>query len=474
MPSIVEKIDGEVRVNMFPRQHEFISSEVDDAFYGGALGGGKSVALLLFSVLRRVRYPMSHGIILRRTFRQLENSIILESHKIFPQFGAVYNEQKKRWTFPNGSIQNFGYCERDGDVFNYHSDNYDDMCFDESSHFNQFQFTYLTSRCRTSIPGCKALIRSASNPGNVGHDFFNKRYIIPSKTQKIWTDPATKKTMTFISAKVTDNPALMENDPGYLERLRELPEKKYLALAEGRWDVFEGVYFSEWNERLHVLPYNRVPDTFTKKFISLDWGFADPACALWWEVTPMGRAFIYRELYVTKLHPTELAEKIISLSPEYEKYDYLCASPEIWGKSADLKEGGETIHQMMSRAFGPRIEMIKAMNARVPGWLKMREWMSMAPDGRPWLQISPSCENLVRTIPGAIHAEPPANPEDINEDCEDHALESARYGAVSLMNIQRGEAHPGMSGYERIFGKNGDQSSNVSFIPPMGRSGYGR
>ncbi len=437
--NIIEKVNGEVKINIFPKQHEFIASQLDDVFFGGSVGGGKSIALLLFSLKRRLEFPGSHGLILRRTFRQLENSIILESRKIYPFFDAVYNEQKKRWTFPNGSIQSFNFCDTDADVFNFHSDNYDDICFDELSHFSEYQFTYITSRCRTTIPGCKALIRAASNPGHVGHVWCKKRYIDPSKNSPTWTDPVTKKTMSFIPSRITDNPALMENDPGYMDRLRDLPEKKFRALAEGDWTITEGQFFEMWDERKHVLRLRRVPDTYTMKFLSLDWGFADPACVLWWEVTPSGRVFVYRELYITQLHPKDLGRKIVEMSPENERYEYLCASPDIWGKKSDMKDGGEPIATGIEAGLNGRVHMIKAMNARVEGWLKMKEWMGLAPDGKPWMQISPNCENLIRTIPAAIYESRPGhNNEDMSTMVEDHALESCLVGETKVIT-QYGE-----------------------------------
>lgn len=474
MTRAVERIGSEIRINISPRQHDAMICEADDMFYGGAAGGGKSYMLLLFAAQRRMKFPLSRGLSLRRTFRELENSLIIESQKLYPVFGAVYNEQKKRWTFPNGSIQQFGYCDSDGDVYQYQSANYDDIEFDELTHFTQFQFAYITSRCRTTIPNCKALIRSASNPGNVGHDWVNKRYVLKGKIQKLWKDEITGKTMGFIPARIDDNPYLKEADPGYYDRLRELPEKKFLALAEGRWDQFEGTYFTEYSSDKHVLRHRRIPDTYTLKFLSFDWGFSDPACVLWWEITPMGRVFVYRELYVTRLHPKELAQEILKNCPEYERYEWMSASPEIWGKSADLKEGGETIQQSMQAALGQRIIMQKAMNARVAGWLKCREWLCNANDGRPWVQFSPDCQNLIRTLPTAIHAELPKDPEDIDDKCEDHALEAFRYGAVSLMNVPRGMglAHPTMNAYDRIFGQKDKDNGNFSHLPTPGRAGY--
>jgi len=431
----IEVVNDELKINIFPRQAEFIASTVDDALFGGAAGGGKSHALLIFSGKRRMEYPGTNGIIFRRTFPELDKSIIRESLTMYPHFGAKYNSSKREWRFPNGSIQEFGYCERDGDVYKYQSAEYEDMCFDELTHMTQFQFSYLTSRVRTSKSGIKPLIRCATNPGNIGHQWVWQRYIEPSLVHKIWKEENTGKTMTFIPAKIADNPALSEADPGYMRRLKELPEKKYLALAEGRWDVFEGAYFPEWDPTpgMSILHGPHIPEKNNLKYIGMDWGYADPAAIYWAELTPNGKVYVYRELYVTQLGPKKLAKAILDMCPKDEQYEWMSASPEIWGKKTELDGGGEPIQQIMQGVFGDRINMQKANNARVPGWMKMREYMMLAPDGRPWMQVSPDCHNLIRTIPGMIHSD--KKPEDMSERGEDHPCVSGE----TLIQTKKGK-----------------------------------
>lgn len=472
-----QAVNPQPLVKIFRRQRDFIFCPADDVFYGGSAGGGKSHALLIFAALRRQAYPKTTGILFRRTYPELERSLILKSHELYPQFGARYNEQKHRWHFPNGSIQEFGFCEREQDVYRYQGAEYHDQGFDELTHFTQFQFTYLTSRCRSAMPGVRALIRAASNPGNVGHVWVRDRYITPSKLGGMWKNPITGKSMAFIPATVKDNPALNESDPTYVQRLKEMGDKKYRALALGDWSVFEGQYFDMWNDTpdMSVLRQTHEPTTGTLKFLSMDWGYAEPACVLWWEVTPSGRVFIYRELYTTERSPKELAKDILTLSPMLERYMHIVIPPELYGKKIELEGGGEPIANLMQSVLQQRMPLKKANNARVPGWIKLKEFLSPAPDGRPWLQVSPNCQNLIRTLPSMVHDED--RPEDLATLAEDHACDALRYGAVDLHEIPRLPLlTPHGPAVHQVFDNEKNvHRSGVSHMPGQkGRSGYGR
>ena len=462
------------QIRIFPKQRAFLESKCDEVLYGGSAGGGKSQALLLFALKRRLEHPGTAGIIFRKTYPELERSLIRESHKIFKLFGAKYNDQKHVWTFPNMSVQEFGHLDSDKSVFEYQSAEYNDIGFDEATHFNEFQLTYMKSRLRTSTHGCQSLMRYATNPGGIGHGYFVRNFIKPYEREKIWakTDDEGRVTRyTFIPAKVYDNPALMENDPGYVSRLKSLPEKQRMALLDGRWDIFEGQFFTEFNPELHVLKIPRVPDSYTLKYISMDWGFAEPACVLWHEVTPLGRIFTYRELYCTRRSPKELAYDILSLSPSSERYEAMYIPPELYGKKTETDGGGEPIADLLQQGLEGRVRLEKANNARIPGWIKMREYMELAPDGSPWWQISPSCTNLIRTLHELIHDE--KKPEDLDTEGEDHAADACRYGLVSLRDVPKAVITPFKSNYDRIFGTKREVRSPMSFgVMPGGRGGY--
>jgi len=423
-----------------PKQLKFLLLKVKEALYGGAAGGGKSDALIIFAILYALKYPRSKILFLRRTLQELqkEGAAIPRMLELLSGTKWKWREQKKKWYAPNGSVIEFGYCESEADVHQYQSAQYEVIIFDELTHFTEFQYRYMFSRCR-SAKGYPSCVRAATNPGNVGHSWVKKRFvticppgeIFTWEEKNIVTGNMEKMQRCFIPARVWDNKVLCDNDPGYILFLQGLPENDRRALLEGDWDVFKGQYFTEWRYDKHVIKPFEIPKDWNR-YMSMDWGMARPSVIYWYAISHEGRVYVYRELYIKGKMALDVAKECLKRCLEGDKdvrYAFFSADPSIWAKKGEAPESiGSQFQTVMKYPDGTPFPMRKAKNERVSGWSKVREWLSDAPDGKPWMQVFETCTELIRTMPEQIYDE--TNVEDLNTDGEDDCADSLRYFCV--------------------------------------------
>lgn len=253
------------RANPGP-QEKFLACSAYEVLYGGAAGGGKSESLLV-DPLRFVGTPSFRALLLRRTFPELERSLIDRSRQLYPGVapGARYNGQEKIWRFPSGAQIQFGHAEHEHSVHQYQGAEFAYIGFDELTHFLLSQYLFLLSRARSSS-GHPVFIRGASNPGGPGHDWVMERWgawldseaqirALPGQSlyyvntldgpQYVERGTPGALSRTFIPATLDDNPHLALNDPGYKNRLMGLDSVTREQLLNGNWmaRAAPGAYF---------------------------------------------------------------------------------------------------------------------------------------------------------------------------------------------------------------------------------------
>ncbi|MCI5588844.1 MAG: phage terminase large subunit [Lachnospiraceae bacterium] len=410
-------------IEITEKQDLFINSKAFETLFGGAAGGGKSYGQLVDALLYALKYPKSKQIIFRRTFPDLERSIIRTSLEFYPKEVASYNSSKHIWRFKNGSIIDFGYIDNENDVYQYQSAEYDVIRFDELTHFTEYMYVYMISRCRGANPYPK-YIKSSTNPGGIGHSWVKERFIDigePNKIHNIKQEDGTTTSRIFIPSLVQDNLFLMANDPDYLKRLQNLPEKEKKALLYGEWDIFDGQFFTEFKRDIHVCKPFEIPKTW-RIFRTRDYGLDMCACywiALDWNMN----AYVYKELYESNLIVSEAARKINEMTTEDIYCDY--APPDLWNRNRDTGKSTSDIFAESGQY------LTKADNNRVTGWLAVHEWLKVIEDEQGQktckLHIFSNCVNLIRTLPAVQHDE--KNPNDVaNEPHElTHAPDALRY-----------------------------------------------
>ncbi len=403
-----------------PRQREFFESKARHTAYGGARGGGKSWAIRRKLVLLALHYPDLQLLLLRRTLSELTENHVRALQTELSGF-VDYNQTQRVFTFPNGSRIKLGYCDNEQDVYRYQGQEYDVIAMEEATQFTESQMQFLSTCNRTVRTDFTPRMYYTCNPGGVGHGWVKRLFI-----DRRYRGSERAEDYLFIPARVTDNPFLMR-DKHYQTTLENLPDPLRRAYLDGDWDVLAGQYFGEFSRNRHVVDPFTIPKSW-RKFRAMDWGYNDPCAVLWFAVAPGGRVYAYREYYERKVLSSETARRIRQLTDE-ETIAYTAASPDAWqsrGMSGSQDISGMSIAEVFAHGGVP---LIRADNARIPGWQRVREYLAEADDGLPRLLIFRTCENLIRTLPMLTFDEHFS--EDVSAHCEDHAPEALRYGLMS-------------------------------------------
>ncbi len=225
-----------------PRQREFLELDCEEAMYGGAAGGGKSDALLMWA-LEGANTPGYAAIIFRRTFPEHEQpgGLVPRSMEWLGGTAARWNDSKHTWTFPSGAVIKFAHLQHEKTKTVYQGGEYDRAAFDELTHFTETQYEYISSRLRR-IEGFPFLpaMRAASNPGGEGHFWVKKRFVTDEackalqagKAGVFWNDGRA-----FVPARLADNPYLDKVD--YRQKLSRLSPVLRERLLNGDWSIQE-------------------------------------------------------------------------------------------------------------------------------------------------------------------------------------------------------------------------------------------
>lgn len=366
------------------KQEKFLSIPftVKEGFFGGAVYGGKSDVLLMYPIVYGwIKNPKFKGLFLRRTMPELRNEIIPRSKQYYKKFGGVFNKSDSIWEFPSGALIYFGHCEDEDDVHNYDSMQANYVAFDELTSFTEWQYLYITiertrrgTKYDTDLP---MVVRSASNPGNIGHLWVKKRFIDPEPNGGVIVQGRGGIKRVYIPATIADNP---HADEQYKRELDALPEAERQAKKFGNWSAYEGQVFEEFRDRkypdepenaIHCIEPFDIPDWWPK-LVSIDWGFAPPAMTWvgYGAISPQRRVYIYREQWWQK---TKIAEWAACVKPFTDKENprviKLC-------KSAGQDRGQEhTILQQVSSELDRPVELSNnSPGSRVAGKMLLHEY----------------------------------------------------------------------------------------------------
>lgn len=417
-----------------PMGVRFHLATAPNLLYGGAAGGAKSYTARHDAYLRLLTMPGCRVLLLRRKYTELTDNHLNDAQKEVALMAGLglpirYLKDERRVvvTHPSGveSWVRFGHCEHDGDEDQYLSSEYEAIYPDEAATFLKKQVMGVASRLRTTMPGVRPVLRCTSNPGGAQTLWLKQWFIdkVVGPDEDADYDPAE---WAFIQSRLYDNPYLMDADGTwrtYAKRLTPLGKDRAAQMLKGSWDIIAGQYFGEFSRAVHVQDVIVPPGT--AYFRCLDWGYNNLGVCLWIACLPDGRLHVEHEYVFRQTIAVDVAAEILrqtALLGEIE-VRYTVADPSMWNHSGQV---GESIAETFAKAGVP---MLRGSNERVIGWQRLRHWFRLAPDGHPWLTMSPSCAYLARTLPALVSDD--LRPEDVDTAGDDHGGDTLRYGVMS-------------------------------------------
>ena len=425
-------------------QTEFLAASEREVLYGGAAGGGKSYAMLA-DPLRYLGHPDFSGLLLRHTTEELRE-LVYKSQELYPKVwpGIKWSERKMQWTAPSGARLWMSYLDRDEDVLRYQGLAFSWIGFDELTQWpTPYAWNFMRSRLRSTAPDLPIFMRATTNPGGRGHSWVKKMFIDPSPANKTFNavDIETGTALIFpkghskegkslfnrrfIPASLIDNPYLATSGD-YEAMLLSLPEQQRRQLLHGDWDIKEGAAFTEFNRQHHVIAPFDVPKNW-RKFRSCDYGYGSYSGVLWFTISSDEQLIVYRELYVSKVLATDLADIILELEKDDGNIKYGVLDSSLWHKRGDT--GPSLAEQMIMKGCRWR-PSDRSRGSRVSGKNELHRRLQIDDyTGESRLVFFDTCVNTISQIP-AIPLDK-NNPEDVDTKAEDHLYDALRYGIMS-------------------------------------------
>jgi len=425
-------------------QTQYLASSEREVLYGGAAGGGKSYATLA-DPLRSLNHKEFSGLLVRHTTEELRE-LIQKSQELYPKAipGIKWSERKSQWVTPRGGRIWMSYLDKDQDVMRYQGQAFNYIAFDELTQWaTPFAWNYMRSRLRSAAPELGLYMRATTNPGSIGHQWVKKMFIDPSEPNKsFWaTDIETGDRLEypkghtkggqplfkrrFIPASLFDNPYLADSGD-YETMLLSMPEHQRKQLLEGNWDVNEGAAFPEFNRKVHVIEPFNIPNSWAK-FRACDYGYGSWTGVVWFAVSPSEQLIVYREMYVTKVTATDLADMILEAEAGDGTIRYGVLDSSLWHKRGDT--GPSLAEQMIMKGCRWR-PSDRSKGSRVSGKNEIHRRLQVEEfTEEPQLVFFSTCTHCIAQIPSLPLDK--RNPEDVDTNAEDHLYDALRYGIMT-------------------------------------------
>jgi hypothetical protein len=435
-----------------------------EILYGGARGGGKTEAGLVWIGPMTNTHPKFRGLVLRRNAVDLADWLE-RAEAMWAPMGVKKrgNAQSPVFVFPTGGVVRTGHMADEKSYNKYLGHNYHKALIEELTQIPTLElYLKLTSCVRSKIPELPPSIFCTTNPGGDGHGWVKERFVDSAppgrpieQVTKLPDGRVIKSYAIFVRSLLDDNPHLANNDPEYEAFLMSLPDALRRAWRYGDWNAFAGQYFPEFRPNIHVIPGFRIPEHW-RRYRTMDWGYwPDPWVCLWIAVDEDGREYVYREAKGNRMPPADVAREILRLSADDgPHFGPTVADTQMWTPAAD--DGVSHAEKCLMAG----LPLDQASKDRLNGWMRIHEYLALDPrTGQPGLVFFDNCTETIKCLPQLIHDE--KRVEDVKGNSAiDHFPDALRY---HLMRRPTKTAHPerfrpwnSIENYRRLAGEFGE------------------
>lgn len=470
-----------MQLSLHPKQYNTFLSKATEILFGGAAGGGKSHLMRVAAILWCAAIPGLQVYLFRRTYNDL-----LKNHMEGPgSFYVLLNDWlldgwvsivgDKEIRFWNGSKIHLCHCQHDKDRFNYLGAEIHVLLMDELTTFSEVVYRYLRSRVRMAetmeVPeqfkDCFPRILCSSNPGNIGHNWVRKSFVVNAPEGQCKQMPKSEGGMLrqFVRSLLEDNPSLDPNE--YEGKLEGLGDPELVrAMRHGDWDIAAGGMLDDvWNPAKHIIQPFAIPHDW-RIDRSFDWGSSKPFSVGWWAESTGSSAKVYNPYYGQPREPQMIDRSwprgtLFRINEWYgwngndneglkmtsaaiaegikEREISMGIRGRVMPGPADSSifttEDGHCIEAEM-RMKGVRwLKANKSPGSRKLGWEKIRSMLTAGtqyPMEDPGLFVFDVCtDGFIRTVPTLPRDE--RDRDDVDTHAEDHTGDETRYRVLRLI-----------------------------------------
>jgi phage terminase large subunit len=425
------EINERFKVQPTPKQTEFVLATQKFSCFSGGFGNGKTTAGCL-KALMLSQFPGNFGLVGRLTYPELRDTTRRTFFELCPpdyydkEYGGEWRRSENHLILANGSEILFRHLDTISEK-ELLSLNLGWFYIDQAEEVSEAVFMTLQSRLRLNkVPRRYGFVTCNPEPGN----WIYTRFAKPAQ------DGTLHKDHAYVTATTRENPYLPADYVPTL--LQSYPEELVKRYIEGKWEVFEGQIYPEFDRNTHIIKPFQIPKGW-ERLVAIDYGMVNPTAALWGAIDYDGNLFIYDEYYQPGI-VSDSAKAILAKS-EGQEIAFWLIDPSTAAKNRE-KDGMpwsvlEEFEDYGIWATPANREMLGGIN-RVKEFLKLDD-KRISPVTRtapaPRLYIMANCVNLAWEFPQyqwkKMHNLTNRNEAERPRDYNDHALDALRYMIMS-------------------------------------------